>query len=140
MAYSVMVERTIAIPRGKVFAHLMDFGGIKSLLPDMLETCEVTGSGVGAVRTITLKGAPGTVVERLDGAYDGHYFSYSIIAECPLPMDHYHAVVMLEDAADGGCFIRYGSNWVAKGAPEAEVVGMLTGLYNTIVDAIVKAG
>ncbi len=140
MAYSVMVERTVAMPRAKVFAYLMDFGGIKKLLPDMLGTCSTTGEGVGCVRTLTLNGAPGTVVERLDGAYDGHYFSYSIIGECPLPLEHYHAVVMLEDAADGGCFIRYGSNWTAKGAPEAEVVAMLTGLYNTIVDAIVKAG
>jgi hypothetical protein len=135
-----MVERTIALPRAKVFATLMDFGGIIKLLPDAIESCVLKGEGIGALRTIVLKGAPGTVVERLDGAYDGHYFSYSIVAECPLPLDHYHAVVMLEDATDGGCFIRYGSNWVAKGAPEADVVAMLTGLYNGIVDAIVKAG
>ncbi len=140
MAYSVMVERTIALPRAKVFACLMDFGGILKLLPDSLESCTLEGNGIGAVRTIVLKGTPGTVVERLDGAYDGHYFSYSILGECPLPLTAYHAVVMLEDAADGGTFVRYASNWLAKGAPEAEVVGMLTGLYNGIVDAIAKAG
>jgi hypothetical protein len=140
MGYSVMVERTVALSREKVFATLMDFGGIMKLLPDMLETCRLEGSGVGALRHITLKGTPGSVVERLDAAYDGHLFSYSIVAECPLPFEHYHAVVTLEDAAGGGCFIRYGSNWVAKGLPHAEVVGMVSGLYNGIIDAIVKAG
>ena len=50
------------------------------------------------IRHIVLKGQPGKVVERLEAAYDGHLFSYSIVAECPLPLDNYHAVVTLEDA------------------------------------------
>mgnify|MGYP006274983789 FL=1 len=140
MGYGVMVERTVAVSRARVFAQLMDFGGIKKLLPDMLETCTLEGSGIGSLRHITLNGAPGKVVERLEASYDGHFFSYSIVGECPLPLEAYHAVVMLEDAADGGCFVRYGSNWVPKGASKEEVVTMLTGLYNTIIDAIVKAG
>ena len=102
MAYGVLVERTIPVARSKVFACLMDFGGIGKLLPDAIETCTLTGSGIGALRTIKLKGTPGTVVERLECAYEQQVFSYSIVAECPLPVDHYHAVVTLSDAAVGG--------------------------------------
>ncbi len=138
MAYSVLVERTVAVPRSKVYAALVDFGGIQKLLPDGIESCTLEGSGIGALRHIVLKGQPGKVVERLESAYDGHLFSYSIVAESPLPLDHYHAVVQLEDAPNGGTHIAYGSNWVAKGAPEADVKAMLTGLYNAIIDAIVK--
>ena len=138
MAYGVLVERTIPVARSKVFACLMDFGGISKLLPDAIESCTVTGSGIGAVRTVKLKSAPGTVVERLECAYEQQVFSYSIVAECPLPLDHYHAVVTVNDAPSGGSKIAWGSNWVAKGAPEAEVKTMLTGLYNGLIDAIAK--
>ena len=138
MAYAVLVERTIPVARSKVFASLMDFGGVSKLLPDAVETCKLSGSGIGATRTITLKGTPGTVVERLECAYEQQVFSYSIVAECPLPLDHYHAVVTLADAPGGGTKIAWGSNWVAKGAPEAEVKTMLTGLYGSLIDALAK--
>jgi hypothetical protein len=138
MGYAVVVDRTIPVSRAKVFAALMDFGGVGKLLPDAIESCTLTGDGVGAVRTIKLKGAPGQVVERLDCAYDQSVFAYSIIAESPLPLDHYHANVTLSDAAGGGCRVIWGSNWTAKGAPEAEVRTMLTGLYTGLIDALAK--
>lgn len=138
MPYSVSVDHTIPVARSKVFAALMDFGGIGKLLPDAIESCTLTGEGVGAVRTIKLKGAPGEVVERLDTAYEGQVFAYSIIAPSPLPLDHYVAVVTLSDAAGGGCRVVWGSNWVAKGAPEAEVRTMLTGLYDNLIGALAK--
>ncbi len=141
MGYSVLVERTIAVPRSKVFAALMDFGGLTKLLPDMIESCRLEGGGIGARRHITLKDTPGTVVERLEAGYEGRLFAYSIVAESPLPFDHYCAVVRLEDAAGGGCYVAYGSNWVPKpGTTAEEAKGLLTGIYGTIIDAIAKAG
>ncbi len=139
MGYAVVVDKTIPVARSKVFASLMDFGGVGKLLGDAVESCTLTGVGVGAERTIKLKGAPGEVIERLDCAYEQSVFSYSIVAPSPLPLDHYHAVVTLSDAPDGGCRVVWGSNWVAKGAPEAEVKTMLTGLYENLINAIAKA-
>lgn len=138
MGYNVVVDKTIPVARSKVFAALMDFGGVGKLLGDAVESCALTGSGVGAVRTIKLKGAPGEVVERLDCAYEQSVFGYSIIAPSPLPLDHYVAVVTLSDAAGGGCRVVWGSNWVATSAPEAEVKTMLTGLYENLIGAIGK--
>ncbi len=138
MGYSVVVDKTIPVARSKVFAALMDFGGVGKLLGDAVESCTLTGSGVGAVRTIKLKDAPGEVVERLEAAYEQAVFSYSIVAPCPLPLEYYHAVVTLSDAAGGGCRVVWGSNWVAKGAPDAEVKTMLTGLYGNLIDALAK--
>lgn len=139
MGYSVVVEKTIPVARSKVFAALMDFGGVAKMLPDMIESCVVTGSGVGALRTIKIKDAPGEVIERLECAYEQQVFAYSIVAPCPLPVEYYHAVVTLSDAAAGGCRVVWGSNWVAKGAPEAEIKTMLTDLYNNLIDALAKS-
>jgi len=139
MGYNVVVDKTIPVARSKVFAALMDFGGVGKLLGDAVESCTSTGSGVGALRTIKLKGTPGEVVERLDCAYEQSVFSYSIVAPCPLPLEYYHAVVTLSDAAGGGCRVVWGSNWTAKGAPEAEVKTMLSGLYDNLINMIAKA-
>jgi hypothetical protein len=76
--------------------------------------------------------------ERLDAAFDGRMFAYSLVSESALPIAYYSAVVTLADAPNGGCAIAWGSNWVPKGAPVEEVRKMLTGLYDTIIDAIVR--
>jgi hypothetical protein len=96
----------------------------------------VTGSGVGATRTVDLKDG-GKVVERLDVAHDESVFAYSITYNDAMPMENYCAVVTLED--DGNKTIaRWGSNWDPKGATEAEVKEMLTGLYTTLLDGLHK--
>ena len=137
MAYGTLVERTIPVSRAKVYAALVDFGGVTKLLPDAIESCVLTGNGIGALRTIKLKDTPGQVVERLECTYNEQVMSYSIVGDCPLPISSYHAVVTLSDAGTG-CKVAWGSNWVAKGAPEAEVNTMLAGLYNGLIDALAK--
>jgi hypothetical protein len=36
--------------------------------------------------------------------------------------------------------VRWGSNWIAKGQPEAAVRQLVTGLYERLIDAIVALG
>jgi hypothetical protein len=137
MAYDALVERSIAKPRAKVFAALCDFGGVKKVLPDAVKSCELAGQGVGSVRTIVLADG-GRVTERLEVAHDQTVFVYSILENNALPLEHYCAVVILEDTANGGTSISYGSNWTPKGASEDELRGTLEGLYGAIIDGLVK--
>ncbi len=138
MAYKASYEADVKSSRQKVFAALMDFGGIDKLLPAgaiVSLTCE--GEGIGAVRTIQLGeavGYPGEVIERMDAAYDERLFAYSIMGTPSIPMDEYVAVVELSDNADGGCHVNWSSNWVPTGSmTEAELAPMLEGLYEGIV-------
>jgi Polyketide cyclase / dehydrase and lipid transport len=140
MPYSVSVEKTVPLSRAKVFAALMDFGAIAKLAPDAIATCRVEGSGVGAIRTFTLKGDPTEMAERLECAVDERVFSYSLITPNSLGLDHYHAVVILADAPGGGCTVTWGSNWKSLKLPEAELKPMLSQLYVSLIDAIVAAG
>jgi hypothetical protein len=139
MAYGALVERTVPVSRTKIYSLLADFGGIGKVMGEAVESCRLEGSGIGAVRHVKAKGVPGEMAERLEAALEGRLISYSIVAPCALPLDHYCAVVTLRDAPNGGCAIEWGSNWVAKGAPEDSVRRMLTGLYNNIIDALVRA-
>ncbi|MGH2900833.1 MAG: SRPBCC family protein, partial [Solirubrobacteraceae bacterium] len=117
-----------------------DFGAIDKLMGAAVESCTLEGKGIGAVRHVRAAGVPGILSERLDTAYDGRLFSYSLVGECALPLEDYVAVVTLADAPNGGCAISWGSNWVAKGAPADDVRKMLTGLYEGIIDALVRVG
>lgn len=140
MAYDVLVERVVALPRSRVYALLADFGGIKRRLPEVIESVGMRGSGIGSVRTIRLIGKPGTIEERLEALVENHLVSYSIINESPLPVDHYHAVVYLEDAPEGGCLIRWGANWIARGVSDEQAREVLVATYNRSIDGIVRLG
>ena len=140
MAYSVLVERTIKLPAKRVYARLADFGGIDKLLPEDIESISLRGEGIGSIRSIRLKGAPENVEERLEGLLENRLVSYTLTKTTVLPIEQYHAVVELSEAAGGGTTVRWGSNWIAKGAPEAEVKPLLSGLYNKIIDSIEKQG
>jgi polyketide cyclase/dehydrase/lipid transport protein len=135
MAYGALVERTVPMSRKEFFARLADFGGIKKFMPE-IESVETRGEGVGSIRTVTIKGIPGGMMERLEALVDGRLLSYSIINETPLPMEHYHAVVELDDAPGGGTRVRWGSHWVAKGVDDATVRDMLVGLYERLIAGI----
>jgi len=135
MAYGALVERTIPMSRKEFFARLADFGGIGKFMPEV-ESVEMRGDGVGAVRTVRIKGIPVGMEERLEALVDGRLLSYSIISETPLPLGHYHAVVELDDAPGGGCRVRWGSNWIAKGVSDEQVREMLVRLYGNLIDGL----
>jgi len=110
MPYAVVVEKTVPVSRQRFFAELMDFGAVGKLSPEQVDSVESEGEGLGAVRTVRIKGLPGPVIERLDVAYDERVFAYSIINETALPLERYIAVVELADAPDGDCHVRWDSN------------------------------
>ena len=138
MAYKASYEVDVKSSRQKVFAALMDFGGIGKLLPEgAVISVDLAGEGVGAIRTIQLgepSGFPGEVIERLDVAYQEKVFAYSIMGVPSLPLDDYVAVVELSDNDDGGCHVKWTSNWVTTGdMNEQEMAAALTPLYGAIL-------
>jgi Polyketide cyclase / dehydrase and lipid transport len=140
MAYGTLVERTIPLSRAEFFARLADFGGIGRFMGADVEKVESRGEGIGMIRAVTVRGVPGALEERLEALVDGRLLSYSIVNETSLPLERYHAVVELEDAPGGGTHVRWGSNWIAKGAPDETVDEMLTGLYGRLIEGLAKGG
>ena len=139
MPYDALVERNVDVPRSKVFAAFYDFGGISKLVPDAIASCDIMGEGVGCQRSIVLSDG-GKVVERMDVAHNESVFAYSILENDAIPVDNYCAVVTLEDTADGGTSISYGSNWLPRDPDqEDELQELFAGLYNALIDGVVAA-
>lgn len=122
------VNEKVNAPADKVWNVLGDFGGVD--VGGMIESCDVEGDGVGAVRTIKLAGGAGQVVERLE-AYDpaSKTFTYAIINDdCPLPVANYSATVKIEDNGDDTCTVDWTGSFEPKGE-EGQVVEMIKGIY-----------
>ena len=139
MAYTVSVQREIDLSRKFVFDALNDFCGIKKLLPDMIDSVECSGSGIGMLRNITLQGG-GKVIERLEISRDDDLFGYSIIENDALPLKDYFAFVELKTTLATKTKITYQSNFRATGDDSDEMTGAITQLYNSIIDGIVASG
>jgi len=105
-----------------------DFGGVADASP-MIETCTVEGEGVGAVRTLGLRGGL-SLHERLEAHDDAAMtFSYSIVGESPLPFTDYLSTVRIEPAGESACIIDWRGRYQPKGDDEAGPAGIVTGIY-----------
>ncbi len=124
---TVQVVEQVAASADDVWNILSDFGGIKVGGP--IESFEIEGEGVGAVRTIGMGG--GQVIERLDiFDPDTRTFAYCILNEdCPLPVSGYSAKVVISED-EQGCTVDWTGEFEAKGDEEAAskiVRGIYTG-------------
>jgi len=134
----VIVRRKVAAPAKRCWDVLSDFGGIADMSP-MIESCEVEGEGVGAVRTLGLPGGA-SLQERLE-AHDeaGMTFSYSIIGDHPMPFTDYYSTVTIEPAGDDACTIDWRGRFEPKGDDEAGPAGIVNGIYAGGLVALGKA-
>ena len=123
---TTQVVETIAAPADAVWTALSDFAGIQVGGP--IESFEIEGDGVGAVRTIGLGG--GKVIERLDN-FDAaaRTFTYSILNDdAPIPVASYSATVNIIDAGDGNTTVEWTGTYESKG-PEEAAAAVVTGIY-----------
>ncbi|MGE0484507.1 MAG: SRPBCC family protein [Gammaproteobacteria bacterium] len=121
------VTETVAAPAAEVWRVMSNFAGVEP--NEMIAGCSTEGEGVGAVRTITLT-AGGEIVERLESLDAATMsFSYAIINDSPLPVADYLSTVRIRDDGKGGASVTWSSTFTARGAPEADVVKLVEGVY-----------
>jgi carbon monoxide dehydrogenase subunit G len=131
----VKVEQEIAASADQVWKLMRDFGGLKAWNPG-IDSVEVTGEGVGAVRTIKMGGI--TIKERLEHLDDaGRTFRYSII-EGPVPARDYLATVQVEEAGPARTRIVWGSRFEPQGASVADLTGLFEGIYKGGISSLQK--
>ena len=124
----VVVEETVAAAADKVFAVLGDFAGLEK--NEMIKDFTVTGTGVGAVRSITLANG-GVIAERLE-QHDAHShsFSYAIINEqTALPVAKYVSTVVITAIDAASSRVQWSSNFAPVGISEAQAETIIAGIY-----------
>jgi hypothetical protein len=134
----VKVSEPIAAPAAKVWELLGDFGGVMKWGGDMLQSCRVEGSGVGAVRTVGLPGNI-SIQERCDG-YDvaGRALTYSIISKGPIPLRNYVSTCRVVETGQNACRVDWEGRFEPDGVPEEQAQSLVRGIYTGGIAAVRK--
>ncbi|MCL1917056.1 MAG: SRPBCC family protein [Peptococcaceae bacterium] len=133
----VRMNTHIAASASAVWEILGDFNGWPRFM-DAFEKSTMEGSGIGAVRTLYMKGNGLIRVERLEKFDDtGKTLSYSIITS-PSPVQNYLATIEVIEIGAGQSEVRLSSTFAPKGVSESEAVTIIEGVYAKIFEGLQK--
>jgi carbon monoxide dehydrogenase subunit G len=133
---SVKVSERVEASADKVWELFRDFGGIQRFSSGF-EKVEVTGSGIGAVRTITLPGGA-ALQERLEAFDDrGRKLQYAIVGG-PIPVASYLATIEVKDEGKA-CRLDWSSHFEPKGISDEQARNMIEGVYKSGIAGVKKA-
>lgn len=131
----VHVEADLAVSPAALWELVRDFGGVKRWTPE-ITSCELEGSGVGAVRVVTMQGF--TIRERLESLDEAaRTLSYSIV-EGPLPLKDYLSTMRISDGAAGGSHLIWSSTFEAAGIADDQATRLVTSVYRQGIAAFRK--
>ena len=134
LALDAKVAKDSAATPEAAWAAVGDFCAIGTWHP-AVEKCEISSKDGATFRTLTLKGG-GTILEK-QIAFDKAAMSYSYTIESsPLPVANYKSTLKVVPK-DKGSTIEWSGNFDAKGAPDADAVKTISGIYEAGVGALV---
>ncbi len=135
----VLVTGDIQASAEAVWELVQDFGDIVKWSNGAVESVEVEGEGVGAIRTIGIPGGA-QLQERLE-AHDANArsFSYSFAGKVMLPLDDYYATVSIVETSPDRCRVEWGSTFEPKGVSEEQASAMVEGIYTNGIAGIKQA-
>ena len=132
----VTMSTAIAASADQLWQTIGGFGAIADWHP-AVEKSESDGENKGSVRTLALVGG-GTITERLEEiSPEERVYRYSIVSG-PLPVANYDAEIRVKDNGDGSSTVEWSSSFDAKGAPEADAVSAIQGVYQAGLDNLKK--
>jgi carbon monoxide dehydrogenase subunit G len=132
---SVKVSERVEASADRVWDLFRDFGGIQRFTSGF-EKVEVSGSGIGAVRTITLPGGA-ALQERLEAFDDrGRKLQYAIVGG-PIPVSNYLATIEVKDEGKA-CRIDWSSHFEPKGISDDQARAMIEGVYKSGIAGVKK--
>ena len=135
-----MTKVSMSLDLGVSADQVWDLIGGFNALPEWhpaVEKSEIEGEGKGSVRTLHLAGG-GTITERLEQLdEEGRHYSYSILSS-PLPVANYNSTLRLKENPAGGCTVEWESDFQPAGAPEADAMQVIQGVYQAGFDNLKK--
>jgi hypothetical protein len=116
------------VPASRLWEMVRGFNDLPKWHPAIISS-EVEGDGIGTLRRLTVAGVDPQLVEKLLAFDDeGRSLRYGM-TDTPLPVANYVSdMVVREDGA--GSVLEWSSSFDAAGAPEADVIGLIGGIYD----------
>ena len=133
----VNMSTTVNGSADAVWGYIREFNGLPAFISAITKST-TEGSGVGAVRTLTLEGGGPPILEKLEKFDDAaRTLSYSIVTS-PLPVKDYFSTVEVKALGPNQCEVKWYSTFEAVGAPEAVAVEIIEGVYAGAFEGLKK--
>ena len=125
---NISLSATINAPADSIWKDISDFQGVGKYLA-IVTGSQMEGSGVGAIRTLTLDNGA-TVVERLESLDEQSKSLIYSFVDSPMQVSGYVATMQIEDSGENQCEITWSSVFELTGMSEAEARDLFEGAYN----------
>lgn len=130
---TIAVTQCLSRPADTVWQLIRSGRDVHRMMPGVIETCRVEGSGPGARRYCTTKQGPlaETILCVED---DARLFRYRIDEQSMMPLEHYEGSIHVTDMGAGTCEVLWFAtyNLLDEGADAAVRDGLL-GLLRTAI-------
>jgi carbon monoxide dehydrogenase subunit G len=134
----VLVTEDVEASADRVWELVRGFGDILKWSGGAIESIEVEGEGIGAVRTLGIAGGA-QLQEKLEAHDDAaRSFSYSFTGKVLLPLQDYYATLTVVESGESSR-VEWGSTFEPDGVSEEQARGMVEGIYQNGIAGIKKA-
>jgi len=132
--HRVEVKETIDAPAEEVWNIAGDFSGLDQFV-EAITDCKSEGSGVGAIRTLTLQDG-GKVKEKLESLDNDKYQLTYTILDSPLPIKDYTGTIQVNSIDDSTSEFIWSSSFNAADEVAGDMKEALSGLYKVGADGL----
>ena len=134
---NVMMDTMINASAVAVWQTVSDFNGLPTYI-EAISHSVLTGSGVGATRTLTLTDES-IIIEKLENMHGEttRELRYSIVSS-PLPLEDYNATMRVLELEENKCLLLWSSTFKPKGVSEEEAAKIIRGIYSMGFEGLKK--
>ena len=130
----VAVTEKFGVSAERLWQRMGTFASLGDWSP-AVESYECDGETPGSIRVLHVGGG-GVVTERLvEMDNKGRSYTYTI-EDSPLPVKNYRSTIRVQDHGAGSSTIHWSSEFEPDGAPEADAVGIVEGIYHSGLGAL----
>lgn len=133
----VKTINSVDLPSVQVWDKLVSFGGTEKFVPDLIEKVSVEGSGVGAVRTIFLKGG-GEIIEKLTKIDESRHQMNFVILSTPMPVHNYEGIFTIRSKNKHSCIVYFESFYEVNPENKEEMSAIIKGFQETFLSNLHK--
>ena len=130
-------EALVNLNAEKVWEKLVDFGGTEKFVPDLIEKVIVEGNGIGAVRTIFIKGG-GEIIEKLTAIDQSKLEMKFIILSTPMPIFNYEGIFTVISEEENKCNVRFESIYEVSIEQKEEMNSVIKDFQETFLSNLEK--
>lgn len=134
---SVQTQGIVNSNCSTVWQKLIEFGGTEKFVPELIESVDVEGTGIGSLRTIHIKGG-GEIIEKLTSIDTDKMEMKFIIISTPMPIQNYEGIFTVTNIDDSTCSVLFESIYDVLSELKAEMYNAIKNFQTVFISNLHK--